>query len=165
MFGYLFVLQFIGVYSKTCYYSFYSYSSSLRSKYCIYGCCSSYSSNPCCSSSYSSYDYDISYSVSKTISMRAQRGMQGQVLSQQPVAYITTPGSNAPSTYPQTAFPPTFGSNGNMMGSTEQLNVIPTSNGNTAYPPSTGNTAYPPSYDNLAHDNMKGSESSMNACT
>ncbi|XP_052072882.1 uncharacterized protein LOC127710940 [Mytilus californianus] len=202
MFGYLFLLQIIGVVnSKTCYYysSYYSYYSNLRSKYCLLGCCSSYSSSPCCSSSSSSYyKYDIdiyrTISTAETIGIvigslialsifisiitcicrRMRQGAQGQVLSQPTVAYITTTGSTAPSTNPQTAFQPTFGSNVNIMGSTEQLNVIPPNNGNTAYPPSTGNTvyppnngttAYPPSYDNLAHDNVKGSESFMNACT
>ncbi|VDI71334.1 Hypothetical predicted protein [Mytilus galloprovincialis] len=208
MFGYLCLFQIIEVVlSKTCYYRisyYYSYYSSLRSKYCTYGCCSSSTSSPCCSSSYSSYssyldglsNYSYTLSTAGTIGavvgsllalsifvtiiscicrrMRAQRGVQGQVMSPPAVTYVTTTGGPVPAAYPQTAYQPQFGSNINIMGSTEQLNVIPPNNGNTAcpsnngntvYPPSFGNPAYPPSYDNLAHDNMKGSESSMNACT
>ncbi|XP_063422347.1 uncharacterized protein LOC134706913 [Mytilus trossulus] len=223
MFGYLCLFQLIEVVisGKTCYYTInysYSFLSYNGNKYCTYGCCSSSTLSPCCSSSYSylnslgNYSYTLStagtigavvgslIALSIFVSiisficrrMRAQRGVQGQVISPPAVTYVTTTGGTVPSPYPQTAYQPQFGSNINIMGSTEQLNVIPPNNGNTAcpsnngntvyppsygnpayppshgnpaYPPSHGNPAYPPGYDNLAHDNMKGSESSMNTCS
>ncbi|CAG2254733.1 unnamed protein product [Mytilus edulis] len=199
MFGYLCFFQIIGmVVSKICYY-YIDYDSYYSSNYCSRGCCSKYKTNPCCSSSY--FDWSSAETIGAVVGglfalsifvsiisyickrMRAQRGVQGQVLSPPAVTYITTTGGAVPNSYPQAANQPQFGSNMNIMGSTEQLNVIPPNNGNTAYlpsngntaypttigntayPPSNGNTTYPPSYDNLAHDHVKGAESSMNACT